>query len=74
MDFQNLMGIEFCWRLIFQFRSSKNIPWGHVGSLKKSGPDQFSHFLRLLDTNKQTDVQAKYIYIDVEKKVQSLVS
>ena len=55
---QNLMTIEFCKRQIFE-NLSINLPWGHVRSLKKLGPDQFSRF----DVYwKQTNRKAKYIY------------
>ena len=33
-----------------------------MGSQKKIGPNRFSLFWRLMDKNKQTDRQAKFIY------------
>ena len=53
-DFQNLMKIEFCWRLIFEILIPINLLWGYVRSHIKADPDRFSQFWRLLDTNKQT--------------------
>jgi len=30
VDFENILEIEFCWRPIFEMKSSINLPWGHV--------------------------------------------
>ena len=49
VDFQNLMTIELCWRIIFE---SLNL---HVKSRTKFGPDQFIRF------EKQTEEQSIYI-------------
>ena len=46
-----------------KFWSFINLPWGHVRSKKKFGPDGFSRFdVYRIQTNKQTPRQAKYIY------------
>ena len=43
-----------------------NLPWGHVRSNTKFGPDRFSClFVCWIQTNKQTPRQAKYIYVKV---------
>ena len=43
--------------------SSINLPWGQARSYKKLGPDRFSRFdVYWIQTNKQTDRQAKFIY------------
>ena len=47
---------------ILKIRSSINLPWGYVRSHKKTGPNQFSRFdVYWIQTNTQTDRQAKYI-------------
>ena len=56
--FSNLIKIKFCWRQVLEILTFHKLPWGHVRSHKKIGPDQFS---RLLDTNGQTDKQSMYI-------------
>ena len=44
--------------------SSIHLPWGHARSHKKFGPDRFSRFdVYWIQTNKQTDTQAKFIWI-----------
>ena len=43
--------------------SSINLPWDSVMSHKKFGPDRFSRFdVYWIQTNRQTDRQAKFIY------------
>jgi len=59
VNFQNLMKIKFCWRLIFEILIIHK-PWGHVRSPKKFGPDRFSRF-DYKHVNKQTDKQRIYI-------------
>ena len=59
----------------FKIRSSINLPWGHVRSHTKFGPDWFSRFdvywLQKKQTNKQTPRQAKFIYrLDVQNTMQ----
>ena len=46
--------------------SIRSLPWGHVRSLKKIGPDRFNPFWCLSVTSKHTNRQtiSKYIYID----------
>ena len=52
-DFQNLMEIEFCWRLIFE--SSINLPCrGLVRPRKKMGQIGSAVCRRFLDTNRQS--------------------
>ena len=53
VDFQNLMEIEFCWRLIFKIWI-RHKPF--LGSFE--APQNFCS--RLLDANKQAPRQAKY--------------
>ena len=44
--------------------SSINLPWGHVMSPKKFGPDRFSRFdVYWIQTDTQTDRQTSQIYI-----------
>jgi len=47
----------------FKFLSFINLTCGHVMSHKKFGPDRFSRFdVYWIQTDKQTDSQAKFIY------------
>ena len=67
MDFQNFQKSNFDGGKFLKIRSSINLPWGHVMSHKKFGPDRFSRFdVYWIQTNKhpnkQTDRQAKIIY------------
>ena len=53
----------FGYKFFSLFSTNVNLPWDHVRSHTKFGPNQFSRpFWRLLDTNGQTDRQANYIY------------
>ena len=56
-----------------KIRSSINLPWGHVMSHKKFGPDRFSRltFIGYKQTNRQTD---KLNYRLEEKRMLSLKS
>ena len=55
----NLTKLSF----FLQFWWSINLPWGHVRSNTKFGPNKFSRFdVFRLQTNKQTPKQAKYIW------------
>jgi len=47
---------------IFESSISKNLPWGHVRSHKKFGPDRFSRFnVYLIQTNRHPDVYKQCI-------------
>ena len=49
--------------IFIKFLSFINLPCGHVMSHKKFGPDRFSRFdVYWIQTNGQTDRQAKFIY------------
>ena len=56
VDFQNLMKIEFCWRLIFKILiTHKPFPC-HARSYTKFGPDRFSRFdVYWIQTDRQTE-------------------
>ena len=63
VDFQNLMKVEFCWRKIFENLIIHKPSLDHVMSHTKFGPDRFSRFdVYWIQTKKQTDRQAKFIY------------
>ena len=64
--FSKFSEIKICYSLIFENLSSINLPWGHARTHKKIGPDQFSRFsVYWIQTNRQ----AKYRYIDNDKKI-----
>ena len=47
-----------------KFWSFNNLSWGQVRSHTKFGPDRFSRFdVYLIQTDRQTDRQAKYTYL-----------
>ena len=50
-----------------------NLPWGHMRSHKKIGPDWFSRFRRLLDTNRQTDKQSIYAEVEINGIIDFLI-
>ena len=56
MDFQNLLTIEFCWRLIFlNFENSETFP--------TFGPDRNNRFdVYWAQTDRHPDRKAKHIY------------
>ena len=60
MDFQNFQKSNFDGGKFLKIRSFINLPWDHMMSHKKFGPDRFR--VLTLDTNGQTDRQAKFIY------------
>ena len=63
MDFQNFQISNFDGGKFLKIWSSINLPWDHVMSHKKFGPDRFSRFdVYWIQTNRQTDRQAKFIY------------
>ena len=67
MDFPNFQKSNFDGGKFLKIWSSINLPWDHVMSHKKFGPDRFSRLdVYWIQTNKQTDKQtdrqAKFIY------------
>ena len=64
MDYQNYYYLlsNFDGGNFLKIRSFINLPWGHVMSHKKFGPDRFSRFdVYWIQTNKQTDKPNLYI-------------
>ena len=54
---------RICWIKFLKFLPSINLPWGHVMSHTKFAPDRFSRFdVYWIQTNKQADRQAKFLY------------
>ena len=62
-DFQNLMKIEFRWRIILKLWSFINLPWDHVISQTKFGPDRFIRFtfIGYKQADKHPDKQSIFI-------------
>ena len=55
VDFQNFQKSNFDGGKFLKILSSINLPWGHVRSHKKFGPDRFSRFgVYWIQTSKQT--------------------
>ena len=53
-----------------KFFSFLNLPWGHVRSHEKFGPDRFSRFdVYWIQTNKQTDKPNLYIDLIYRSKI-----
>ena len=56
LDFQSFQKSIFVRRKFLKIRSSINLPWDHVMSPTKSGPDRFSRFdVYWIQTDRQTD-------------------
>ena len=63
VDFQDLIKIEFCWRLIFEILIIHKPLWGHLRTYTKLWPDRFSRFdVYWIQTNKQRDKLNLYIW------------
>ena len=63
VDFQNFQKSNFDGGKFLKILSFINLPWDHMMSHKKFGPDRFSRFdVYWIQTDKQTDRQAKFIY------------
>ena len=55
VDFQDLIKIEFCWRLFFEILIIYKPLWGHLRTYTKLWPDRFSRFdVYWIQTDKQT--------------------
>ena len=68
MDFQNFQKSNFDRGKFLKIFSSINLPRDHMMSHKKFGPDRFSRFdVYWVQTDKQTDRQAKFSQIDSVK-------
>ena len=58
MDFQNFQKSNFDGGKFLKILSFINLPWDHMMSHKKFGPDRFSRFdVYWIQTNKQTNKQ-----------------
>ena len=69
MDFQNFQKSNFDGGKFLKILLFINLPWDHMMSHKKFGPDRFSRFdVYLIQTNKQTNQQTDKpnLYIDVK--------
>ena len=65
--FKNLMTIEFWWRQIFEILIFHKPSLGCLDVPQKIWARSVQPFWRLLDTNKQTNRQAKFIYRSICK-------
>ena len=61
--FKNFTKIKTFKHKFLKFWSFIKLPWGHVMSYTKLGPDRFSRYdVYWIQANRQTDRQAKFIY------------
>ena len=70
VDFQNFQKSNFDGGKFLKILSSINLPWDHVMSHKKFGPDRFSRFdVYWIQTNRHPDKQTDKpnLYIDIDR-------